>query len=291
MRYHWSILVLAMLLLAGCGGAGTPASTPVESTAPPAPATIESTVAPTGVATLAPTTVATAPRVITSASPPGSAVATPSAPPIAFGATPWTPGERTTYTIQDQSGQQAGQARYVVGREFDADSLSADVTIGQTQDRFQLGFNTKTLQPASETRTITTAQGTIEIRAEYHAGGATIEVTTATGVQRHLLNLPPIYYANDQFLLLLRALPFAPNYRGGLVLVPSQANPPTVVTTITVTGQETITTPLGPLRAWRVEADFGGSRQTLWYGVDAPHYLVKYDNGKYVYLLSQVTKP
>src|SRR5918998_1525731 len=107
----------------------------------------------------------------------GGRVPTATAPPVAFNPAPWRQGERTTYAIQDRgTGQQVGQATFVLGREFETDSLSANVTINQTQDRYQMGFNTRTFQPTSELRTVSTAQGTFEIRAEYHEGGATIEV-------------------------------------------------------------------------------------------------------------------
>ena len=310
------VTLLAALLLAGCGGGGgvdgigvTPTSGPPAAVSTGAP--IAPTPAVTSTARATPTAIraATGTTRVTPTRPPGtpitgaasptratphaaSPVAAVAAPPVAFEPAPWRQAERTTYAIQDRdTGQQVGQATYTIGREFETDSLSANVTINQTQDRYQLGFNTRTFQPTSEIRTVSTAQGTFEIRAEYHEGGATIEVVSAGGTQRAELVLPPVYYANDQLLLLLRALPFADGYRGFLTLVPSQGNPPQVPTTVTVVGQETVSTPLGPLRAWRVEADFNGNKQDLWYGVEGPHYLVKYDNGRYVWLLSQVQRP
>ena len=298
-----SIVLAAALLLGACGGGANPAAGGVptmasEATVAPTTGAAQPSVTRTSTAgatparagTSAPSTSApaTAAATATRGTPRAAGTASPAAPPVSFDAAPWGPGERTVYAIQaSDTGQQAGQATYVLGREFDADSLSASVTIGQTVDRFQLGFDTKTFRPASEIRNISTAQGTFDIRAEFHEGGATVEVTSAGGVQRAELVLPPVYFANDQFLLLLRALPFKENYRGFLTLVPSQGNPPTIATVVTVTGQETVSTPLGPLRAWKVEADFEGAKQTLWYGVDAPHYLVKYDSGKYVYVMSQ----
>ena len=310
------VTLLAALLLAGCGGGGgvngigvTPTSGPPAAVSTGAPIAITPAVTSPARATPTPVAAAGSPTRVTPTRPaatPNTGAASPTratpraaspiaavaAPPVAFQAAPWRQAERTTYAIQDRdTGQQVGQATYVIGREFETDSLSANVTINQTQDRYQMGFNTRTFQPTSELRTVATAQGTIEIRAEYHQGGATIEVVSAGGTQRAELVLPPVYYANDQFLLLLRALPFADGYRGFLTLVPSQGNPPQIPTTVTVVGQETVTTPLGPIRAWRVEADFNGNKQDLWYGVEGPHYLVKYDNGRYVWLLSQAQRP
>jgi hypothetical protein len=66
-------------------------------------------------------------------------------------------------------------------------------------------------------------------------------------------------------------------------------DPATQQAVVTVTGQETLTTPLGPVRSWRVEAQFENSAtvQVMWYSVDSPNYLVKYDTGRYVYTVSQ----
>ena len=89
--------------------------------------------------------------------------------------------------------------------------------------------------------------------------------------------------------MILRALPFKEGYQGALVIVPSMGDPATLNAVVTVTGQETITTALGPVRSWRVEAQFENSNtiQVLWYSVEAPNYLVKYDNGRYVYTATQ----
>ena len=310
------VTLLAALLLAGCSGGGstdgvgvTPTGGPPAAVSTGAPIALTPAVASTARATPTATRAATGTARATPTRPPAtpnrgagsptratpraaSPVAAVAAPPVAFEPAPWSLAERTTYAIQDRgTGQQVGQATYAIGREFETDSLSANVTINQTQDRYQMGFDTKTFRPTSEVRMVATAQGTFEIRAEYHEGGATIEVVSASGTQRAELTLPPVYYANDQLLLLLRALPFADGFRGFLTLVPSQGNPPQLPTVVTVLGQETITTPLGPIRTWHVEADFDGTKQDLWYGVEGPHYLVKYDNGRYVWLLSQVQRP
>lgn len=306
MRAHAPLLLIVTLLLSACGATG--GNTPGE----PSPTAGQSTPAATApivvVTRATPAAATTTGRAIGTRPATPGATASPSratprpanaatasiaaAPPLVLGAAPWTPGERTSYAIQARdTGQQVGQATFVIGREFDAEALTASITIGQTQDRFQIGFNTKTFRPTSENRNVSTAQGTFDIRAEYHEGGATIEVTSPGGIRRAELTLPPVYYANDQFLFLLRALPFATGYRGFLSLVPSQGNPPTIPTTVTVLGQETIATPLGPIRAWQVEADFDGARQRLWYSVEAPHYLVKYDTNTHTYLLSETRKP
>lgn len=213
----------------------------------------------------------------------------PSAPPVAFAPAPWKPGDRTTYNVTTADGQAAGSATFTLGGEFESASLSADLTVGGTQDRYQIGFDARTFAPVSELRSIVTAQGTVDIRAEFHQGGATIEVIDRNGTVHNQLSLPDTYYINDQFLTILRALPFAEGYQGSLQIVPSQGDPATLTGVVTVTGQEEVTVPAGTITCWRVEAEFerGTTSQVLWYSVEDPHYLVKYNAGRYIYLLAQ----
>ena len=188
-----------------------------------------------------------------------------------------------------RDGQPAGSATYTVGGEFEAATLSANLNIGSTQDRYQIGFDGRTFAPASELRSIVTEQGTIDVRAEFHPGGATVEVIDRNGTVRNQLTLPQIYYANDQFLVILRALPFAEGYQGSLQLVPSQGALTNVPTVVTVNSKEDVVTPLGTIPCWRVTAAYEGSavQQTIWYSVAAPNNLVKYDTGRYIYLLTE----
>jgi len=214
----------------------------------------------------------------------------PAAARVTFAKAPWTQGERTAYVVTTTSdGQAAGNATYTIGGEFEAATVSANLTVGSTQDRFQLGFNGTTFAPTSEVRSIVTAQGTIDIQSEFHSGGATVQVIDRNGTTRNQLTLQDPYYMNDQYLIILRALPFAQGYQGALAVVPSQGNPAAINTVVTVTGREQITTPAGAFTCWKVVAQYEGveATQTLWFSADDKHYLVRYDTGRYTYALSE----
>ncbi len=303
MRRYSPLLLTFVVLLAACGG-GSPATAtqptssgataPASSTRPTTAVTARpsatrtstvSAVIPPATGTITTRTVAAA----TPASGSATARALPSASPVTFSKAPWTVGEKTTYTVTTRDGQPAGSATYTVGGEFEAATVSANLNIGATQDRYQIGFDGRTFAPASELRSIVTEQGTIDIRAEFHPGGATIEVIDRNGTIRNQLTLPQVYYVNDQFLVILRALPFAEGYQGSLQLVPSQGTLANIPTVVTVTGKEDVVTPLGTISCWRVTADYEGAaaQQTLWYSVAAPNNLVKYDTSRYIYLLTE----
>ncbi len=53
-----------------------------------------------------------------------------------------------------------------------------------------------------------------------------------------------------------------------------------------VSGPEVIQSPAGEFNAWRVTLTNG---QTCWYGVDAPHHLIRYEGQMYNYLLTEST--
>lgn len=303
MRRYFPLLVSFVVLLAACGGGSPPVATqpalsvataPVNSARPTTMVTARAstTRSSTVSAVIPPATGTITTRTVTAATPAtGSATAQalPSAAPVTFGKAPWALGEKTTYTVTTRDGQAAGTATYTIGGEFEAATISANLNIGATQDRYQIGFDSRTFAPASELRSIVTAQGTIDIRAEFHPGGATIEVIDRSGTVRNQLTLPQIYYVNDQFLVILRALPFAEGYQGSLQLVPSQGTLTNIPTVVTVTGKEDVVTPLGTIACWRVTADYEGAttQQILWYSVEAPNNLVKYDTSRYIYLLTE----
>ena len=210
-------LVGLIALLAACSGGGTAPSTaptapinnaPANSAAPLIPTTRATPGTPASTAfglPPLPTSTAGAPRAATPgtplpATPVGTPRALPSAPPVAFVPAPWQPGDRTLYTVTARdTGQVAGTATFTLGREFETDTLSALLSVGSTQDRFVMGWATATFAPASEIRSIVTAQGTIDIRAEFHVGGGTVEVINSVGTTLNQINLPPKYYANDPY--------------------------------------------------------------------------------------------
>lgn len=299
------VLVGVVALLAACSGGSAPTPAPAGSTSAAGGSTrpVATTARATGAsptvpgAGLPPIPTNTAgpsqagtPGTPAPATPAGTPRALPSASPVAFVPAPWLPGDRTIYNVTARdTNQAAGTATFTLGREFDADTLSALLNIGTTQDRYVMGWTAGTLAPVSELRSIVTSQGTIDVRSEFHEGGGTIEVIDRTGTNVRRLNLPAKYYANDQLLMILRALPFKEGYRGSLVLVPSMGDPATQQAVVTVTGQETLTTPLGPVRSWRVETQYEGAAtvQVMWYSVETPNYLVKYDTGRYVFTVAQ----
>jgi membrane protease YdiL (CAAX protease family) len=90
----------------------------------------------------------------------------------------------------------------------------------------------------------------------------------------------------------LSALPFASGYQASVYLFRPYAwrpetrdnGPSLTPARLIVGGLESVQTPGGTIRAWKVQV---GDRETAWYGEAAPHTVVKYFNGIETWLLTR----
>lgn len=146
------------------------------------------------------------------------------------------------------------------------------------------------VQAMDSTRASEAAQLTLTHTAV--GAGATLQVagngaTTTTA-------LPAGAFFDGEWPWRLSALPFAIAYGSTqpLVLVNSQGYVAIVDAFIMVAGSEPAWTPAGNFVTWKITVTYtlDGEETTLsaWYDVDAPHTLVRYDNGEVSYLLERV---
>lgn len=138
---------------------------------------------------------------------------------------------------------------------------------------------------ASETTqlTLTHVGGEYDARLQVEGGGAPQTIA-----------LPADAFLDGEWPWRLSALPFAIAYGSTqpLVVVNRQGLVNVVDAFIVVAGSEPAWTPAGNFVTWRVTVTYtlDGEETTLsaWYDVDAPHTLVRYDNGEVSYLLEKV---
>lgn len=106
--------------------------------------------------------------------------------------------------------------------------------------------------------------------------------------------LPPGTLLDGEWPWRLSALPFALTYGSTqpLALVSNEGRIRIVDAFVIVEGGEPAWTPAGNFVTWKVavsyEIDGEETTLTAWYDVDAPHTLVRYDNGEVNYLLEKV---
>ncbi|MEJ5309575.1 MAG: CPBP family intramembrane glutamic endopeptidase [Anaerolineae bacterium] len=137
----------------------------------------------------------------------------------------------------------------------------------------------------SETRRITLT---------HSADGNAARLQVEGGDTPQTITLPAGAFFDGEWPWRLSALPFNIAYGSTqpLVVVNRQGYVDVVDAFIVVTGSEPAWTPAGNFVTWKVTVTYtlDGEETTLsaWYDVDAPHTLVRYDNGEVRYVLEKV---
>ncbi len=115
--------------------------------------------------------------------------------------------------------------------------------------------------------------------------------TTADGLSitsTQTVTAPAAALLEGEWAWRLMALPFADDYQGGTAFLATRYGLVQEVK-ILPRGQEAIATSAGDFDAWRVELTLPetGQKYSAWYDINAPHTLVKYDDGIQTYLLTR----
>ncbi|MDI7276906.1 MAG: DUF3108 domain-containing protein, partial [Anaerolineae bacterium] len=143
---------------------------------------------------------------------------------LTLGSAPWQDGEVARYDILDREGNRVGGATFSVGRDGDSWLLSEDDAVGAVKQSSRVRLDGTTLRPQSGQKEIH-APGT-EATVRYTYAGENLEIkAVVNGEDRAAtVNVPENTLDNDQFLMTLRAIPFAEGYAGStLVVVPASA--------------------------------------------------------------------
>jgi hypothetical protein len=207
---------------------------------------------------------------------------------IGFAVAPWKDGEVASYDWQDKKGNKVGTSELSYQKDGNAWVLSAvDAFPGQVDQTAKVRVDAGTLAPLGEEKTIKASGTDATINTTYQNGKLDIKAKANGKDQAATVDVPANAIDNDQLLATLRALPFAANYELKTVIV-NGANATKVNATLRVLSQEEVTVPAGKINAWKVEMDFGQTKQSAWYAADAAHALVQYDNGSIVMVLTGV---
>jgi len=208
---------------------------------------------------------------------------------IAISAIPWADEEETSYIIQDQEANTIGSGNLTIAKEGESYILGEYWEVGEVKQIISIKVASDDLKPISEQLTILSAQGEMKINTTYTDNKLKIEAETPEGNQTAEIDVPDDAYDNDEVLFLFRALPFEEGYQATYTnVVAAAAQKPEV--TITISGKEQVSAPAGVYDCWKLEFEVAGQKQYMWYGIDAPHYLVKYDNGQSIILLQEIVR-
>ena len=172
---------------------------------------------------------------------------------------------------------------------FSLPEYSAAGTAFESAERIIWDKADLSVQAMESTRASETAQFTL---TQMTTGDSATLRVEGNG-EPQTMTLPSGTFLDTEWPWRLSALPFDLAYGSTqpLVLVNRQGYVNIVDAFIVVAGSEPAWTPAGNFVTWRVDVTYtlDGEETTLsaWYDVDAPHTLVRYDNGEVSYLLDK----
>ncbi len=179
-------------------------------------------------------------------------------------------------------GKEVGSATINIRREGDAYVLDQRFTLGTMDDKIVMRVRADNLRPLGGTREIVGTANDFSLTTTYSGNKLTISAKTKEGDKSATITVPADALDNDTVLMVFRGLPWAEGWEGTYTNVVA-ANATQTKINLKVTGKETVETPKGPVEAWHLRMTIGQQHQDFWYGVEPPHFLVKYDNGVTVF--------
>lgn len=210
-----------------------------------------------------------------------AACGAPAPQPLIFGAAPWSDGEASVYRVTDVNGAYAGTARYDLTRLDEATwNLRRETSAQGTQEIVVVDMSVGEYRPSLATMVRIDSRGTEQVRTTYSGSEANLELTSKQNITTYQrVSIPSDARDQRSLVMLVRALPLAADYatrlNSFLPIVPVLDR-----VTLSVRGQEEVQVPAGTFEAWKVRLDTGDSETLLWVGVDAPHPVVKYVDGR-----------
>lgn len=197
-------------------------------------------------------------------------------------AIPWTAPETATYRILNDD-KTVGSAELRIEKQDASLKLTQEFNFPEKQftNKAEVVVDAGSLRPQSARFAIDGPSGKLNCEAQY--SGACVEVhRKGEDTERtDSLDVPIGSYDSWADLFLWRALALADGYetRYSDILSCTLDKTQNLGVTLKVKGGETIRVPAGTFDAWRLEVRSGGQTQTVWYGVETPHRLIRYDNG------------
>ena len=218
---------------------------------------------------------------------------------------PFAAGERLVYAIQNGEGVRLGTGTLTVATEGDHLALRQNYTeasppVGKpaSTDGASVEVDAKTLRPLAGTRNVARRQGDEAPLDGYtwtYGTAGDKDVLRSTAVKHDErpslkdITLRAHYYDNEASLWLWRTLDFAEGYDKFYVSANAVEQDQQTVN-LSIRQRETIEVPAGTFEAWRLLFRNGRAVRTAWVNVNAPHEVVKWDNGEVVFLLESSTR-
>ena len=218
---------------------------------------------------------------------------------------PFGAGERLVYGIHDAAGTRLGTGTLTVAQQDGHLALrqtyeeaSPPTGLPPSTDGGSVEVDAKTLRPLAGTRQIARREGNVAPVDGYtwtygEMSGKDVLRTTAIkhGKSPSLkdITLRDHYYDNETSLWLWRTLDFAEGYDRFYVSANAVEQEQQMVN-LSIRQRETVKVPAGTFETWRLLFRNGRAVRTAWVNVDAPHEVVKWDNGEVIFVLESSGK-
>ena len=210
---------------------------------------------------------------------------TPKVEPLIFDAAPWQAGEQSIFTIIDRDGKPSGQLEFALssGENDQGEPLwviDRTVTAEGNQESVTVKFDEKGFRPRSSYLERTDPNGVESVDALYSGGQVDLTLNTKQNVMTvQRAQIPSDARETVTMPMLVRALPLARDYATQINAYLPLANQLERIT-VRVAGEETVDTPIGAITSWLVVLDSGDAQSKAWVAQDAPHQLLKYEEGR-----------
>jgi len=208
---------------------------------------------------------------------------------VVFDGPAWTGAEKLTYDLLRKDGKLIGTC--VLETQPDKPrpgqtTLRRNCTDADgNRDDAEAVVNSATLSPAGSQRTIFLADDTRETAHTIAYGSEEAHFTTSTGGKTREADreLPepddkspnPAWYDDDSVFWLARGIPLRENFDSSYTHVINAGLPRLLPVRVLVEGQETVKTPAGEFRAWKIRLGREDSIYRIWVDVAAPHRVVQ----------------
>ena len=202
---------------------------------------------------------------------------------------PWPDQERAEYILLDRdTGEERGSGLLSVTRKDGQFELQLRFESEGDSDESVVLVDAITLKPTSVRREFRSEDEVIVVTGEYDPEEGIVRITEIRDDnEREIpLRLEEPYYNNDESLFLWRTIPFEEGYKASYNTVLVNRAGLTLIT-VEVVGKEEVTVPAGAFQAWRVEIRIGDVRQVAWYADTPEHLLVRYDNSRQIFQLTE----
>jgi hypothetical protein len=222
-----------------------------------------------------------------------------------FAAAPWRAGERLEYRLRNDQGDALGTGvltvtqegdRFVLGQSYTEDPGRTPEGAPALKDEMAVTVDARTLKPLQGVRTSLARDSRgrpQESRLTWSYAAEGDRLRLATRVEREgsspeegSILLRPHAYDNESSLWLWRAIAFAEGYDEAYVSANAFDRTQQNVS-LRVPQRERVEVPAGEFEAWRILLRSGRAVRTAWISVDAPHHVLRWDNGEVIFELTK----